>query len=71
MDLMLPGLDGIAAVRAIRALGNGADVPIIGISGRTEPAHIQTALGAGMNGFLAKPVSPAALAQAIDDIVSS
>jgi CheY-like chemotaxis protein/nitrogen-specific signal transduction histidine kinase len=69
MDLMLPGLDGIAAVRAIRALGNGADVPIIGISGRTEPAHIQTALGVGMNAFLAKPVSPAALAQAIADLV--
>ena len=71
MDLTLPGLDGIAAVRQIRALGNGGDLPIIGISGRTEPAHIQTALAAGMNAFLAKPVSPAALAQAIDDIVPS
>jgi CheY-like chemotaxis protein len=69
MDLTLPGLDGIAAVRQIRALQRGAEVPIIGISGRTEPAHIQTALGAGMNAFLAKPVSPAALAQAIADLV--
>jgi CheY-like chemotaxis protein/nitrogen-specific signal transduction histidine kinase len=68
MDLTLPGLDGIAAVRAIRALPN--DVPIIGISGRTEPAHIAAALGAGMNGFLAKPVSPASLAQAISEIVA-
>jgi two-component system, sensor histidine kinase len=69
MDLTLPGLDGIAAVRQIRALPN--DVPIIGISGRTEPAHIQAALAAGMNAFLPKPVSPAALAQAISQIVSS
>ena len=68
MDLTLPGLDGIAAVRAIRALEN--DVPIIGISGRTEPAHIQAALAAGMNAFLPKPVSPAALAQAISEIVT-
>jgi len=68
MDLTLPGLDGIAAVRAIRALQN--DVPIIGISGRTEPAHIQAALAAGMNGFLPKPVSPASLAQAISEIVT-
>jgi two-component system, sensor histidine kinase len=69
MDLTLPGLDGIAAVRAIRASRN--DVPIIGISGRTEPAHIAAALGAGMNAFLAKPVSPASLAQTISEIVSS
>jgi CheY-like chemotaxis protein len=68
MDLNLPGLDGIAAVRAIRAAHNG--VPIIGISGRTEPAHIEAALAAGMNGFLAKPVSPASLAQAISEIVA-
>ena len=67
MDLTLPGLDGIAAVRQIRALEN--NVPIIGISGRTEPAHAQAALAAGMNAFLAKPVSPAALAQAIAEIV--
>jgi CheY-like chemotaxis protein len=68
MDLTLPGLDGIAAVRQIRAAHN--DVPIIGISGRTEPAHIAAALAAGMNGFLAKPVSPASLAQAIGEIVA-
>ena len=68
MDLTLPGLDGIAAVRAIRAAGH--DVPIVGISGRTEPAHIEASLAAGMNGFLAKPVSPAALAQAISEIVA-
>jgi CheY-like chemotaxis protein/nitrogen-specific signal transduction histidine kinase len=68
MDLTLPGLDGIAAVRQIRAAGH--DVPIIGISGRTEPAHIEAALGAGMNAFLAKPVGPAALAQAVREIAS-
>ena len=63
MDVTLPGLDGLAAARAIRALPDGvAGVRIIGVSGRTEPADVEAALAAGMNAFLAKPVSPAALA---------
>jgi CheY-like chemotaxis protein len=72
MDVTLPGLDGLAAARAIRALhGGGAHVPIIGISGRTEKADQNAALAAGMNAFLAKPVSPAILAQAVAEFVSA
>jgi CheY-like chemotaxis protein len=70
MDVTLPGLDGLAAARAIRAMPGGvADVPIIGISGRTEKADQNAALAAGMNAFLAKPVSPAILAQAVGEFV--
>ena len=66
MDVTLPGMDGIAATRAIRALGGLAGrVPIIGISGRSEPRDRDAALAAGMNAFLGKPVSPAALAETI------
>jgi len=66
MDVTLPGMDGLAATRAIRALnGAAARVPIIGISGRSEPRDRDAALAAGMSAFMAKPVSPAALAEAI------
>jgi CheY-like chemotaxis protein len=64
MDVMLPGMDGLAATRAIRGLsGQAASVPVIGISGRTDVRDEAAAMAAGMNAFLAKPVSPAALAQ--------
>jgi len=63
MDVTLPVMDGLAATRAIRALrGAAANVPVIGISGRTEADEQQAALAAGMTAFLAKPVSPAVLA---------
>jgi len=69
MDVTLPGMDGLAVARAIRALkGQVARVPIIGISGRTGARDEEAALAAGMNAFLGKPVSPAALAQVVDKL---
>jgi len=66
MDVTLPGIDGLAATRGIRALrGDAATVPIIGISGRTEARDAQAARAAGMNAFLLKPVSPAVLAETV------
>jgi CheY-like chemotaxis protein len=64
MDVTLPGMDGLAATRAIRALG-GPRVPVIGISGRGEARDRDAALAAGMNAFLVKPVSPAELSDTI------
>jgi CheY-like chemotaxis protein/nitrogen-specific signal transduction histidine kinase len=70
MDVTLPDIDGLEATRRIRALGGAAaQVPIIGISGRSEPGSIEAAKDAGMNAFLAKPVSPAALLQALAENV--
>jgi CheY-like chemotaxis protein/nitrogen-specific signal transduction histidine kinase len=66
MDVTLPGLDGLGAVRAIRALPNGgAGIRIIGVSGRSDRGDREAAIAAGMDDFLAKPVSPTALAQAL------
>jgi two-component system, sensor histidine kinase len=69
MDVTLPGMDGLAATRAIRALDEVARTPIIGVSGRTEPRDVEAARAAGMDAFLAKPVSPAALAQTLAEIL--
>ena len=70
MDVTLPGMGGLEATRAIRALsGETARIPIIGISGRTDARDEEAALAAGMNACLAKPVSPAALAQVVAKFV--
>lgn len=70
MDVTLPDMDGLEATRRIRALGGAAaHIPIIGISGRSEPGAVQAARNAGMNAYLAKPVSPAALAQTLAESV--
>jgi CheY-like chemotaxis protein len=64
MDMVLPGIDGVEAIRQIRALdGAHGSVAIIGVSGRGEDEA--ASLQAGANAFLVKPVSPRALATAL------
>ena len=66
MDVTLAGLDGLEATRRIRALpGVAAQVPIIGVSGRSSADDVQRAHAAGMTDYLIKPVSPAALVEAL------
>ena len=67
MDMVLPGINGIEAIRRIRALAPPLGrIPIIGISGRSEDEAASRAAGA--DGFLVKPVSPRALATALHEV---
>jgi CheY-like chemotaxis protein len=64
MDMVLPGISGIEAIRRIRELGPPLGrIAIIGLSGRGEDEAAARAVGA--DAFLLKPVSPRALATAL------
>lgn len=66
MDVTLSGIDGLEAARRIRALpGEASRVRIIGLSGHASAEHAAAARRAGMDDYLAKPVSPRALAEAV------
>ncbi|MBO9543163.1 ATP-binding protein [Caulobacter sp.] len=66
MDIQMPGMDGVEATHRIRAFkGLAGQVPILAMTANAM-AHQQAAyLAAGMDGAIAKPLSPAALTQAI------
>ena len=67
MDISLPGIDGIEATRRIRA--DGARLPVLAMSAHVFHSEITEVLDAGLNGFVAKPVSPERLAEALDEAV--
>ncbi len=64
-DIGMPIEDGYALIRKIRALPpeNGADVPAIALTAYASVQDRQTALAAGFQRHLAKPVEPVALAK--------
>ena len=69
MDMVLPGIDGVEAIRRVRALPKPyGRIAIIGVSGRAEDEKASRAAGA--DAFLVKPVSPRALATALLEAAS-
>lgn len=67
MDVRMPGMDGLAATRAIRALEAPArDTPILAVTADAMPEDAARCLAAGMDGHLAKPVTQARLYEAIN-----
>jgi two-component system, sensor histidine kinase and response regulator len=63
MDCQMPVMDGYEATAAIRALpdGRGAPLPIVALTANAMQGDEKLCLDAGMNGFLAKPYTLAAL----------
>lgn len=63
MDVVMPGMSGLAATRLIRALGGAANrTPIVALTANILPEHRAECRAAGMNGFLAKPFNQQQLA---------
>jgi PAS domain S-box-containing protein len=56
MDIQMPQMDGLAAIRQIRADTQTQSIPIIALTALAMPGDEQRCLDAGANKYLAKPV---------------
>ncbi len=70
MDIQMPTMDGIDAVREIRSDHQFADLPIIALTAHALEGDEERFLEAGMNGYVSKPFRPHQLYAVVEEWTS-
>lgn len=66
LDMMMPGIPGMHVLRELRGAPDTADLPVIMITDRSDPAGAVQALAAGADDYIAKPFAFEVLAARIE-----
>jgi PAS domain S-box-containing protein len=71
MDVQMPEMDGLEATAAIRESerGTGRHLPIVALTAHAMKGDREVCIAAGMDAYLGKPVRPAELLDAIDQLM--
>jgi CheY-like chemotaxis protein len=56
MDLRLPGIDGYAALRELRADPRTAHIPVVALTAQAMNGDKEAVLAAGFDGYISKPI---------------
>lgn len=70
MDIQMPGMDGLAAIRSLRQINRLQNIPIIALTALAMKGDQERCLEAGANLYLSKPVKLKQLDLAIKDLLS-
>jgi PAS domain S-box-containing protein len=70
MDVQMPGMNELAALRRLRAEPAWARLPILALSAQVLPGDRRRCLAAGATRFLAKPLTFRALVEAIAEVLA-
>lgn len=69
-DLAMPGEDGYALVRRVRAMPPPlGSIPAVALTAYTDPQSVQNAFAAGFDAHLGKPLEPHVLADALAKVL--
>ena len=72
-DVQLPGMDGLAFIRRLRADPSTRDVPIVAVSAHAMKQNIDEALAAGCTWYVTKPLveDPLVFVDRLADLVAT
>jgi CheY-like chemotaxis protein len=71
MDCQMPELDGYESAARIRSLsGDASQVPIVGVTANAFAEDRDRCIRAGMNAYVAKPLSRATLLAAMSQLLA-
>ena len=65
MDIQMPVMDGLTAIREIRANAAMKDIPIVALTALAMPGDRERCLAAGATDYMSKPVNLKALAELV------
>lgn len=65
LDVMMPGMSGLDAVRLIRAETHLAHLPVILLTARAQESDVETGFDSGADDYITKPFSPRELAHRV------
>jgi two-component system, OmpR family, response regulator MtrA len=70
LDVMMPGVSGLDAIRAIRADPALADLPVILLTARAQESDVETGFDSGADDYITKPFSPRELASRVQALLT-
>jgi DNA-binding response OmpR family regulator len=70
LDVMMPGVSGLDAIRVIRADPRLADLPVILLTARAQESDVETGFDSGADDYITKPFSPRELASRVQALLS-
>jgi len=70
LDVMMPGMGGLDATRALRLDPRVARVPVILLTARAQESDIEQGFGAGADDYVVKPFSPRELASRVAAVLA-
>ncbi|KQY54495.1 MULTISPECIES: response regulator transcription factor [unclassified Nocardioides] len=70
LDIMMPGMSGLDAARALRAEPATARLPIILLTARAQESDIEQGFAVGVDDYITKPFSPRELASRVAAVLA-
>jgi two-component system OmpR family response regulator len=68
LDVMMPGMDGVATFQALREVSAGAHAPVVFLTAKAQRHEIERYRTLGAAGVISKPFDPLTLSQLVEAI---